>query len=194
MSTAAPRRRYTLADYLDVEERSPTVKHELVAGEIFAMAGGSVEHSALATAFTGLLLAHLRGTPCRPHGSDLRIAITPANAYTYADAAVVCDPVERAPHSPSHVTNPRVVMEVLSPSTEAYDRGEKLRHYKAIPSLREVVLVDHRERLAVIHRKEDDGTWTRHEAGPGAALRLMSLDCDLPVDEVYRDGLTSMPP
>jgi len=185
MSTAAPRRRYTLADYLDVEERSPTVKHELVAGEIFAMAGGSVEHSALATAFTGLLLAHLRGTPCRPHGSDLRIAITPANAYTYADAAVVCDPVERAPHSPSHVTNPRVVMEVLSPSTEAYDRDDKRLLYQHLASLGEYVLVaQDRRRVEVWTRTGDAWSHTVHDAGSRAALP--SIGFELEVDELYR--------
>ena len=187
MTTAAPRRRYTLADYLDVEEMSPTVKHELVGGEIFAMAGGSVEHSALATAFTGLLLAHLRGTPCRPHGSDLRIAIRAANAYTYADAAVVCDPVERDSDSPTHVTNPRVVVEVLSPSTEAYDRDDKRRLYQHLASLGEYVLVaQDRRRVEVWQRSGEDWSLTVHDAGTRVALPSIGFELD--VDELYRLG------
>jgi Uma2 family endonuclease len=112
------RPRYTFAEYLELERRSREVKHEYVGGEISAMAGGTVEHSALATAILGFLFAHLRGGPCRPHGSDLQISIRAADVATYADAAVVCDPVERDPDSPTHVTNPRIVVEVLSPTTE----------------------------------------------------------------------------
>ncbi len=185
MSSAAPRRRYTLADYLDVEHMSPTVKHELIAGEIFAMAGGSVEHAALATAFAGLLVAHLRGTPCRPYSSDLRIAIREANAYTYADAAVVCDPIERDPDSSTHVTNPRVVIEVMSPSTEAYDRDDKRALYQRLPSLQEYVLVaQDRRRLEVWRRHEDDWAHFVHEAGARAVLP--SIDFELDVDELYQ--------
>src|SRR5690348_4381131 len=110
MTSAAPRRRYTFADYLDVEEMSRDLKHEFVNGDIYAMAGGSVEHAALSAAVVGMLMAHLRGTPCRAYSSDLRIRIRSAGVGTYADASVVCDPVERDPDSPTHVTNPRVVV------------------------------------------------------------------------------------
>lgn len=82
---------------------------------------------------------------------------------------------ERHPADDHAVTSPVVLVEVMSPSTDAYDRGEKLRHYKTIPSLREVVLVDHRERLVEVHRPEEDGSWTRHEAGAGGAVRVASL-------------------
>lgn len=105
--------------------KSGDVEHECVAGEIDAMAGGSVEHSALCTTLAGLLLAHLRGGPCRPHGPDLRLRIPAVDVGSYADASVVCDPVERDPESPTHVLDPRVVVEVLSPPTERYDREQK---------------------------------------------------------------------
>lgn len=184
MSTAAPRRRYTLADYLDIELVSPTVKHELVGGEIFAMAGGSVEHAALATTLSGLLFAHLRGTPCRAYGSDLRIAIREASVYTYADVAVVCDPVERDPDSLTHVTNPRVVVEVLSPSTEAYDRGDKRALYQRLASLQECVLVaQDRRRLEIWRRVDEDWILSVHAAGSRAPMPSIGFELD--VDELY---------
>ena len=184
MTSSAPRRRYTFADYLEVEALSPSLKHEFVNGEILAMAGGSPEHAALSMAIGGLLMAHLRGRPCRAYSSDLRIRIRSAGVGTYADASVVCDPVDRDPDSPTHVTNPRVVVEVLSPSTEDYDRDEKRLYYQQLPSLEEYVLVaQDRRRVEVWRREGDVFSRSVHEAGQRA--RLPSIDFDLDVDELY---------
>ena len=101
----ALRPRYTFEEYLDIESRSSAVKHEYVAGEVFAMAGGSVEHSALSTSLCGLLIAHLRGGPCRPHGPDLRIHIESVDVATYADVSVVCAGA-RTPHHRRHGLEP----------------------------------------------------------------------------------------
>lgn len=181
---AALRPRYTFPEYLEIEQVSREVKHEYVAGEIFAMAGGSVEHSALATALVGMLFAHLRGGPCRPHGSDLRISIRAAEVATYADAAVVCDPVERDPESPSHVMNPRIVVEVLSPTTERYDREQKRLYYQQLGSLHEYVLVaQDRRRVEVWQR--DGKQWSHAAYGPGEAAPLASIDYALDVDALY---------
>ncbi|MEZ4445882.1 MAG: Uma2 family endonuclease [Polyangiaceae bacterium] len=180
----ALRPRYTFAEYLELERMSRDVKHEYVAGEIYAMAGGSVEHSALATALLGLLFAHLRGGPCRPHGSDLQLSIRSADVATYADAVVVCDPVERDPESPSHVTNPRVVVEVLSPTTERYDREQKRLYYQQVESLREYVLVAQDRRHVEVWRREGEG-WTQGSYGAGASVLLPSIDFELHVDELY---------
>lgn len=148
------------------------------------MAGGSVEHSALATTILGLLFTHLRGGPCRPHGSDLQISIQAAEVATYPDAAVVCDPVERDADSPAHVTNPRVIVEVLSPTTERYDREQKRLYYQQLDSLREYVLVaQDRRRVEVWLRSEDGWTHTTHDAGARASLR--SITCEIDVDELY---------
>ena len=150
------------------------------------MAGGSVERSALATALAGMLFAHLRGGPCRPHGSDLRISIRPADVATYADAAVVCDPVERDPESPTHVTNPRIVVEVLSPTTERYDREQKRLYYQQLASLREYVLVaQDRRRVEVWRREREDGPWSHAAYGPGEAAPLTSIGYALDVDALY---------
>jgi Uma2 family endonuclease len=181
---AALRPRYTFAEYLELERRSRDVKHEYVGGEIFALAGGTVEHSALATAIAGLLFGHLRGGPCRTYSSDLQISIRAADVATYADVAVVCDPVERDPDSPTHVTNPRILVEVLSPSSERYDREQKRLYYQQLDSLREYVLIaQDRRRVEVWCRGEDGWTHASYEAGSAAPLR--SIDYALDVDELY---------
>jgi Uma2 family endonuclease len=180
----ALRPRYTFAEYVELEQRSREVKHEYVAGEIFAMAGGSVEHSSLATALVGLLFAHLRNGPCRIHGSDLQISIRAAEVATYADVTVICDGVQRDPESPSHVTNPRVVVEVLSPTTERYDREQKRLYYQQLDSLREYVLVaQDRRRVEVWRRLEGGWSHSVHESGSSASLA--SIDDTLDVDELY---------
>ena len=179
--------RHTRAEYAALE-RSSNVKHEFFDGVIYAMAGGSPEHASIAVNVATLLNLAVRDKPCRVYSSDLRIRVTDTGLETYPDVSVVCGGAERHPAGDLAVTNPVVLVEVMSPSTEAHDRGEKLRHYRTIASLVEVVLVDHRQQLLELHRRGDDGVWTRHEAGPGSSLRLSSLACDLPVDEVYRDG------
>lgn len=182
--TAALRPRYTFAEYLDIEKVSREVRHEYVAGEVFAMAGGSVEHSALAAALIGLLFQHLRGRPCKAHGSDLQLRIRSADVATYADAVVVCDPVERDTESAAHVTNPKVVIEVLSPTTERYDREQKRLYYQQLESLREYVVVAQDRRHVEVWRRVDDA-WlhTTHDAGDHAPLA--SIDLDLDVNELY---------
>jgi Uma2 family endonuclease len=184
MTSLAHRRRHTFEDYLEVEAMSPAVKHEFVDGEIFAMAGGTVEHSSLATAVSSLLFTHLRGGPCRAHSSDLRLRIREANVSTYADAVVVCDPVARDPDSPSHVTNPGVVVEVLSPSTEDYDRSEKRLYYQMLPSLKEYVLVAQDRRRVEVWRREDGG-WAYAVFDGGSRAELPSIRFVLDVDELY---------
>ncbi len=184
MSGPGHRRCYTLAEYLEVEELSPAVKHELVQGEIFAMAGGTIEHAALSTSISALLMARLRGGPCRAYSSDLRLRISEANVATYADVTVICGPVERDPESPTHVTNPRVVIEVLSKSTESYDRDEKRLYYQLLPSLREYVLIAQEHRQVEVWRRDGE-SWTHsiHEAGPRALLPSIGVELD--VNEIY---------
>jgi Uma2 family endonuclease len=127
MVASFSRRHYTLEDYLGVEEMS-AVRHELVDGQIFAMAGGTPEHAALSAAVLVVLGSKLLGGRCRPYSADLRIRVLATGLATYPDAAVICGEPERDPSSPTHVTNPTVVVEVLSTSTEEYDRGEKREH------------------------------------------------------------------
>jgi len=185
---ATNRAHYTRAEYVAFE-RSSNAKHEYLDGAIYAMAGGSREHALIAANVITLMNLALRGRPCAVHSSDLRIRVVDTGLETYPDASVVCGRPESDPDDRHVVLNPIVVVEVTSPSTEAYDRGEKIEHYKRVPSLREIVLVSYRERLVEVIRRDEDGSWSRHEARRGGAVSLASLGCELPVDDVYRDPL-----
>ena len=187
MTPPRPRHRpYTYAEYVALEEISST-KHEFLDGEIYAMAGGSEDHSALAAEVLFALRAALGDRPCRVHTSDLRIYVEDAGLATFPDGAVICGPLVQHPPSPkATATNPMVLVEVTSDSSEAYDTGDKLAAYQTIPGLREVVLVSHRERRIVVHARTDGGPWTRHTAITGGHVAVPSLGALLVVDEIYR--------
>jgi Uma2 family endonuclease len=183
--------RYTFADYLSYEDGS-NVKHEFFEGEIYAMAGGTPEHAALAAAVTTVIGAQLGEGPCRIFSSDLKIRVQATGLVSYPDVTVVFGPVEHDPDSRMVVVNPTLIVEVLSDSTEDWDRGEKLEHYRRIPPLRECVLVSHHGPEAELLRRGSDGSWTRQVAGAGGTLELLSIGGSLPVDEIYRRaGLTA---
>ncbi len=186
MSTTARRVHYTYAEYLALEEES-SVRHEYLDGEIYAMAGGSPDHAALATALIGLLQGQLP-PGCRAFTSDLRVHIAATGLTTYPDAAVVCGRTQRSPEDPLAVTNPVLLVEVTSPSTEDYDRGEKLRHYQALPSVREVLLLSHRAPELTLHRRDDAG-WAVIRATRGETVELRSVAARVAVDDVYQGGL-----
>jgi hypothetical protein len=126
--------RYTFADYLAYEDGS-NVKHEFFNGEIYAMAGGTPEHAALAAAMTTLIGAQLGEAPCRAFSSDLKIRVLATGLVSYPDLTVICGSVEYDPQSRMVAVNPTSIVEVLSDSTEDWDRGEKLENFKQIPSL-----------------------------------------------------------
>src|SRR5438105_3869951 len=128
MSTVPAKQRFSLAEYLVREERA-LIKSEYYRGEIFAMAGASIPHNIIATNVVSHLHALLRGTGCRPFGSDLRIKVEDTGLFTYPDASIICGEVLTAHDDPRSATNPRVIVEVLSESTEARDRGGKWKHY-----------------------------------------------------------------
>jgi Uma2 family endonuclease len=148
------------------------------------VAGGTPDHAALAATIIGILRPQLpRG--CRSFTSDLRLRI-PTGLATYPDIAVICGSVIRAKDDPMDVVNPVVLVEVTSDSTEDYDRGEKLRHDHQLQSAREILLVSHRQRSLVLHRR-DDGHWLTIEARAHEILPLASVAAKLPVDDVYGD-------
>jgi Uma2 family endonuclease len=184
--------RFAFDDYLRVEEDSPTVKHEFLDGQVWAMAGGTPEHAAIAASVIALLQEAVRGKRCRVFTSDLRIRVRATGLATYPDASVVCDRTELDPEDQKRhtVLNPTVLVEVLSPSTEEYDRGEKLSHYQKIESLREVVLVAYDERRIDVWRREGEG-WRQLVVRESGAAELTSLGCTLGLDDVYFDPLSS---
>jgi Uma2 family endonuclease len=177
--------RYTYAEYAALEESSST-KHEYFQGEIYAMAGGSEQHSALSAEIVGILRNAVRGGPCRPHTSDLRIYVEATGLATFPDAAVVCGKLEQHPPSPrATALNPTVLVEVTSDSSEEHDTTTKLQSYQLIPSLRDYVIVSHRERRITLYFRNDAGTWETRVAIAGGKLTLSSIPAELVVDDVY---------
>lgn len=187
--TAAPPLHYAYADYVAFEAAAD-VKHEYFRGLILAMAGGTPEHGARAVRITAALSAQLRDRTCTVYDSDVRVRIGAADVTVYPDASIVCGRLETDAADPHAIVNPVVIVEVLSPSTAEYDRGEKLETYKQIASLSEVVLVAHDAARIDVWRRTDAG-WICDPSGAGQSARLTSVDCDLSVDDVFRDPLAS---
>jgi Uma2 family endonuclease len=192
MSSRARRLNYTYREYLALEDES-AVRHEYLDGEIYAMAGGTPDHAALAASVSGVLRPVLP-PGCRTFSADLRIRIATTGLSTYPDVSVVCGKTQRADDDPMAVTNPVLLVEVTSPSTEDYDRGEKLRHYKSIPSVREIMLVSHRGPRITLHRRLDHDEWSLHEIVRGGIVELASVAGQIRVDDVYRDALEDSAP
>jgi Uma2 family endonuclease len=178
---------YSFREYLDLEAAS-NVKHEYLEGDIYAMAGGTPRHAALTLAVGAALLAQLRGGPCRAFSSDLRVRVLATGLATYPDVAVVCGPIERDPESEVTVVNPRVLVEVLSGSTERYDLGEKFEHYRRSPSLEAVLYVWQDEQTMELRSRQEGDTWGSQVFGAGDTVPLSSIGCALRVDDVYRDA------
>jgi Uma2 family endonuclease len=180
------------AEYLAAEAVSD-VRHEFLNGEVWAMAGGTPEHAALAAAMIGELQTKLRGKPCRTYSSDLRIRVAETGLSTYPDVAVVCGELVTAADDPHAAVNPVVLVEVLSETTEGYDRGAKAAHYRRIPSLREYVLVSQVEPRIEVQRRSDSGRWEILDARPGESIELASLGISLDVAAVYANPLAVGP-
>lgn len=152
------------------------------------MAGGSADHSLIAANVIGELRSRVQGKPCRVYDSNLRVRIPKTVLYTYPDATVICGPRQIDPDDPTGETilNPRVIVEVLSPSTEAYDRGEKFGRYRQLDSLEEYVLVSQLTPRVEVFYRQGDGTWLFDAASElTATARLRSLKIELPLADVY---------
>ncbi len=185
MSALPKPSRLTAAEYLAVENAAD-FRSEFYDGEMFLMAGASPPHNYVKDNLNGELYLRLRGTPCRTASSDQRVRV-PSGLYTYPDIVVVCGRPEYDPLDPNTLANPAVVVEVLSPGTETYDRGVKLRHYQRIESLREVVLASQDRMLVEVYARQPDGRWL-HTAfdDPAGELEVPSLAVRVPLADVYR--------
>jgi Uma2 family endonuclease len=187
MSTAPHNRRTSLQEYLEWEERSGG-KHEFYQGQIFAMAGASPRHNRITTNIVALLHRLLEGGPCEVFGSDQRIRIDEPDLSTYPDASVICGGVQVDRVDRHAATNPRLIVEVLSKSTENYDRGPKFELYQHIESFTEYVVVYQTEPRIIHYTRQDDGTWTyKLLVGEQETLRLHSLEGELPFATIYRN-------
>lgn len=184
MPLAAPSPRFDAAAYLDWEARQ-TEKHEYLDGEVFAMAGASRAHATVAGNIFMALRNHLRGGPCSVFIADMKLHVQADNAFYYPDVFVTCAESDRA--QDQYMSAPSLVVEVLSPSTSAYDRGGKFASYRKLPTLREYVLIDP-ERLSVdLFRRHVDGHWALYPAEAGQTVTLDSVGLSLPIEALYED-------
>ncbi|MEO7092855.1 MAG: Uma2 family endonuclease [Polyangiales bacterium] len=178
----AKRLHYSYDEYLRLLAES-SFKLEYCDGVIYAMAGGTPSHAALAAAVIGILRQPLRGT-CTVFSSDLKIRVDATDLATFPDVSVVCGAPVTSPKDDNAVTNPVLIVEVTSRSTEDYDRGDKLSHYKQLPSLRAVLFVSHRARsITVVER--DGSAWSERELRGGEVVSLSYPSVTVSVDELY---------
>ena len=180
--------RVSIAEYLRREEASD-VRHEYHNGEMLEMSGGTLEHAAVAINLTTALNVRLREGPCRPLDSNMRVAVESSKRFVYPDASVVCDTPRFHPDDPNRTTliNPRVIFEVLSESTEIYDRNEKFDRYCTIPTFEEYVLLAQDRPAVDGFLRQPDGLWSLQRwRGLDEIIRVRCLGLDLPMTELYR--------
>ena len=184
MGQAAQNTIFSAADYL-AWEAAQLDRHEFLDGEVFAMAGAEDRHVTVAGNLYIALRQHLSGSPCRTFMSDMRLHVTAANSYFYPDVLVTCSALDVA--SPLVKTNPKLIAEVLSPGTAAYDRGLKFSHYRSLASLQEYVLIDLDTRSTDCYRKGADGLWVLHPFARGEPVLLASVALELSAQQLFAE-------
>jgi Uma2 family endonuclease len=171
------------ADYLAAEEVSP-IRHEYRDGEVFAMTGGTLNHSAIILNLATALKMHLRGSGCRPFAEGTKTRVAARNAFYYPDVVVTCDDRDR-PSNEQYIEHPCLIIEVLSPSTARFDRTEKFTDYRAIATLQDYILVATDRRFVEHFQRDDRGNWTLCETTD--AIAINHLNCTIAIAEVYED-------
>ena len=182
MAEAAVREKMSAADYFAFDAASE-LRHEFIAGDVYAMGGGTSEHAVVASNIILAAGMRLRGAPCRVIGADLRVQAIGDESYFYPDASIVCGGLEYAAGQKDTVTNPVVVFEVLSPSTADFDRGTKFHHYRQIASLRAYVLVDPVEQAVELRTRKADGAGELRDVEGSLALECVGIE--LPLAELF---------
>ena len=174
--------------YLEIERFSET-RHEFLDGVVYAMAGESPDHSTICYNLSGITHAQLSSKPCRGFSPNMKVRAGIGGLYAYPDLMIVCGEAKFHDEQGDVLLNPTVIFEVLSPSTEKYDRGEKFRRYRTeIESLQDYVLVSQDQFRVEHHHREADGGWSQTEAiAKDAVVVLKSIDCTIPLTEVYRN-------
>jgi len=183
--SALPKPRLTASQYLSIERRAQ-YKSEFFDGEMFAMAGASFKHNEIKDALIAALRAIFKAGRCRTLSSDQRVLVDRTGLYTYPDIVILCGPGEFDPIDPETLTNPSVIIEVLSPSTEKYDRGQKFRNYQQIASLQEYVLVAQDEPVIDRYIRQPDGAWGLISfVGLTETLAFISIAASVPLADIY---------
>jgi len=169
-------------EYLAIDRASPDVKYEYMDGHMYAMAGGSRNHARIAMNLGTIVDAHLGDGPCRAYSSDVRAKVSESK-YLLPDLTVTCSP-EDMPGEEDMIYSPRLVVEVLSPSTEAHDRGKKFKAYQKCPSIEEYVLIRTEYQEVEIYNRHGD-IWTYRRFGPGQEVELLSINLSIPIAALY---------
>jgi Uma2 family endonuclease len=177
----------SVEDYLTLNRNSKDIRYEYLSGDVRMLAGGSPDHSIIIANLTSAIKGPLKGSPCRVYNSDVQLKLS-EKRYVYPDITVSCD--ERDRNQKETIQYPTIVVEVLSPTTEAIDRGKKAVYYRACPTIKEYVMVDSEEVFVEVHRLID-GLWTINNYGPGDTITLESLDIQFPFEDAYEG--TSLP-
>jgi len=174
----------TPAEYLEIE-RKAEFKSEYIAGRMYSMSGVSRRHSLIAGNLHRELSSQFRDRNCEAHIADMRVAVSPTGMYAYPDVVAVCGEARFEDTSIDTLVNPTVIVEVLSPSTEAYDRGDKFAHYRRLETLREYVLIA-QDQLRIEHYRREGAGWVLTEiSDPNGTLNLPSIDCHVAVSAIY---------
>ncbi|MBP0018863.1 MAG: Uma2 family endonuclease [Cyanobacteria bacterium SBLK] len=185
MIALSDRQLLTPEQYLELEEESET-KHEYIDGEVYAMAGTTDAHNTIAGNLFVLIRDRLRGTDCRVYFADIKVRIEQRNRFYYPDLLVACDPRDR--ETPTYKRFPNLIIEVLSDSTEAFDRGDKFNDYQTLDSLEEYVLVNSRHQRVEIFRRNEQGGWLFQSHAPSEEnFTLQSLDLVVSFADLYED-------
>lgn len=184
--TAATSRPYiTEEEYLALD-RASTTKHEYFHGRIYAMTGAKEPHNLINGNTLASLHSQLRRKPCRIYASDMRVKVTKTGLNTFPDIVIICGQPEFTDSTRDTVTNPVVIIEILSDSTERYDRGMKFQNYRTLDSLRDYILIAQDHRHIEHFSRQDGGLWVLHEAiGDTDIINILSVECTLNVEDVY---------
>ncbi|GAA4201011.1 Uma2 family endonuclease [Pedobacter jeongneungensis] len=184
-AVAYQKRRYTVEEYLEMEKEA-TVKHEYYQGEIFAMSGAGNNHNEI---FSNVFIEignKLKGKPCRPYGSDMRMNIPENTLFTYPDISIYCNGLTHSEFDEDTSILPTVIIEILSPSTKNYDKGKKFTLYKDIPSLKEYIMIDSESVCVQAFYIDDENNWKLNEHREiSDTLSLISMEFDVALNDIY---------
>jgi Uma2 family endonuclease len=191
--SAMAQRKYpvmSVEDYLILNRNSKDTRYEYLDGELRMLAGGSPDHSIIIANLTAAIKGPLKGSQCRVYNSDVQLKLS-EKRYVFPDITISCD--ERDRNQIETIRYPRVVVEVLSPTTEATDRGKKAAYYRACPTIQEYVMVDSEEIFVEVHRCEE-GRWTINTFEPGDTITLESPDIQFPIEDAYEGASLTFEP
>jgi Uma2 family endonuclease len=176
---------FTPEDYLEIERISP-VKHEYIQGQILAMAGASKAHVIITGNLSAQLINHLRGSGCLAYANDMKVRLPHLNIFYYPDFAITCDRRDRI-SGEDFILHPQVIIEVLSDSTAAFDRGDKFADYQTIPELKEYLLIHQKQVLIESYQRQSNNLWIPHIYQAGDLIAINSINFSCPIEILYEN-------